>query len=346
MSRSAGDRPAHVLLARGKITARARSGVVVVVGLALATAACTADATSSAREPVAVPEAVQVTGDPSVGPAFVDVRSGATTSLPERLAAFDGASHFQVSPDGSMVAFDADQRVYVAKADGTGLRRLTGGNALHRTPAWAPDGAHLVAARRDFPGSGGRPRDAVVVIDVSSGTVSEVIDVPMGVLLPSFAPDGETILFTRRGRYVFALWTVPVSGGEPTVLLRDAAFGAFSPDGSSIAFHRSGTAAWPDLAYRVDPSVWLANADGTGRRWLAGDPALIVSTIDMEWTIPRWAPDGTRIAYQDSPDPGPGPIIVAWVDGSGRRTQQLGVGTWPTWVDDTTLIVGGQGGPR
>jgi Tol biopolymer transport system component len=243
-----------------------------------------------------------------------------------------------------MVAFDADQHVYVANADGTGLRRLTGDKTLHRTPAWSPDGSLVVAARRDWSGVN-EPDDAVVVIDVGSGTISDVIDVPRGVLLPSFAPDGETILFTRRGRYVFELWTVPVSGGEPTMLLRDAAFGAFSPDGSSIAFHRTGTAAWPDIAYRIDPSVWIANADGSGRRRLAGDTYLMVTTVDMEWTVPRWAPDGTRIAYQDSLDANPGPIIVAWVGDPGRRTQTLGVGTWPTWVDDTTLIVQDPGAP-
>lgn len=337
MSRSAEDRPAHVRLARRKITACSRSGVSVIISLAIAAAACTADPTSPAREAGAVREGTS----PSVGTAFVDTRTGATTPLPGRLAGLPGASHLQFSPDGSMVAFDADQHVYVANSDGTDLRRLTGGKALHRTPAWSPDGTHLVASRRDVPRSGGRPNDDAVVIDVSSGATSSVIDAPMHVLLPSFAPDGETILFTRRSRYVFELWTVPVSGGEPTMLLRDAAFGAFSPDGSSIAFHRTGTAAWPDIAYRIDPSVWIANADGSGRRRLAGDTYLMVTTVDMDWTIPRWAPDGTRIAYQDSLDANPGPIIVAWVRGPGRRTQQLGVGTWPTWVDDTTLVVGG-----
>ena len=50
----------------------------------------------------------------------------------------------------------------------------------------------------------------------------------------------RTILFTESspdGR-TLNLWTVPVNGGESDLLLRDAAYGSYSPDGTRLAFLR------------------------------------------------------------------------------------------------------------
>ena len=52
--------------------------------------------------------------------------------------------------------------VYVANADGTGVRRLPGGQAYYSRPHWSPDGRRIVVSRWD-PSS---PGSSVVVIDV------------------------------------------------------------------------------------------------------------------------------------------------------------------------------------
>ena len=60
----------------------------------------------------------------------------------------DGAKnyHVQLAPDGKSVAFDSDRDgvrgVYLARADGSGVRRLSGvGYAA--VPTWSPDGRRL-----------------------------------------------------------------------------------------------------------------------------------------------------------------------------------------------------------
>ncbi|HEY3544092.1 MAG TPA: hypothetical protein VGK79_16260 [Gaiellaceae bacterium] len=66
-----------------------------------------------------------------------------------------------------------------------------------------------------------------------------------------------------------------VAGGKR--LLADANDGAYSPDGTLVAFAREG-------------DLWLANADGSGQRRLVRTPNV------AEWK-PSWLPDGSAIVY-------------------------------------------------
>ena len=149
---------------------------------------------------------------------------------------------------------------------------------------------------------------------------------------PSYSPDGETILFTmprpcgscapstgKDDAQVWSLWSIPSSGGEPTIVLRDAGFGEYSPDGSTIAYTRiSGGGERGGL--------WIANADGSDRRQL----------LAGELIFPRWSPDGTRIAYGDEGESRTYVFDVA----TGETTSVAGVSSWPEWVDDDTLLLG------
>jgi hypothetical protein len=69
---------------------------------------------------------------------------------------------------------------------------------------------------------------------------------------------------------------VAPEGARKTVIA-DAQDAAYSPDGTLVAFVRSG-------------DLWLANADGSGQRRLAATPH-----VD-EWG-PGWLPDGSAIVY-------------------------------------------------
>ena len=66
-----------------------------------------------------------------------------------------------------------------------------------------------------------------------------------------------------------------VVSGRP--LIGDADDAAYSPDGTLVAFARGG-------------DLWLANADGSGRRRLAATPNV------TEWG-PSWLPDGSALVY-------------------------------------------------
>jgi Tol biopolymer transport system component len=66
------------------------------------------------------------------------------------------------SPDGSQLAFVSDRdgsyQIYVMRADGTGVRRLTEFPQGAEAPAWSPDGYWLafVAYAGDGPGVSAR----------------------------------------------------------------------------------------------------------------------------------------------------------------------------------------------
>ncbi len=98
------------------------------------------------------------------------------------------------------------------------------------------------------------------------------------------SPDGSRYLigaFAFRGE-PSQLWSWPATGGAPTKL-GDLVSGsaAYSPDGLRIAFH-------------IGRELWVANADGTGRRRLA----IFGSDVDA----PVWSPGGNRIRFTVAPD--------------------------------------------
>jgi Tol biopolymer transport system component len=70
----------------------------------------------------------------------------------------------------------------------------------------------------------------------------------------------------------------------------------------------------------------VARADGSGAQRLAR------GHIHM----PRWSPDGSKIAYTD--DRGNGTISVIDVS-TGETTVVADYGAFPDWVNDHTLIV-------
>jgi Tol biopolymer transport system component len=259
------------------------------------------------------------------GPYDLNLTTGVTTPLPDSLPE---ASLYAVSPDGAMIAgapcCSPPNPVWVANIDGTNVRQLTPDGIDGFAPRWSPDGSMLVYQERD---ASTEEIGNLVVIDVATGERTTITDLPernygWWALLPSFAPDGRSILFQlpKGPEYTPAgwnIWTVPVAGGEPTRLRRDASMGAYSPDGGSLVYLNPSRDDW------TSPTLLVSNTDGSDARILARGE---------EIAFPRWSPDGTRIAYADQ-----GGVYV--VEVAGGRISRVADESEPEWLDDDTLII-------
>ena len=198
---------------------------------------------------------------------FFDIRSGETTPLPRALRALPQSRRFLVSPDGQAFAFEAADE-YRSRC--TWRPSRVAGYDDSRTAAqergsggWSPDGSSIVVATDDRPSPDGR----ISVIDVDSGAMQPITRRGY-VYAPSFSHDGDSIIYSqarevRKDAWRTDLWRVATTGGRPELLIAFGTLGTESPDGSTIAYHRTaivpddycGICWWHDLRLTRVPAM-------------------------------------------------------------------------------------------
>ncbi|HWI17112.1 MAG TPA: prolyl oligopeptidase family serine peptidase [Vicinamibacterales bacterium] len=186
------------------------------------------------------------------------------------------------SPDSSRLVFAwnnsglAFRDLWIASADGSGLRRLTELERSHPSPA--PPAGRTTAAL------------AAQAAARARGGVSEYL----------WLPDARTILFTAGG----ATYRGSADGGSPARL--DLGGGAsnlaVSPNGTTLAFLREGD-LW---LWRLDGSAAPARLTQLAVPGIARVPLGSYNRADVEigtgvwgasWSPFAWAPDGRTIAF-------------------------------------------------
>jgi len=206
------------------------------------------------------------------------------------------------SPDGSKLAFvRRDSHVttglFVVSADGTGERRLTD-KALSGHPdaiGWSPDGSKIAFVRDDEPTTDSW---ALHVVNVDGSGLRNLGQLWWGGCCTfagldqvlEWSPDGELIALidgrddaTHPGEYVRDVIVLVEVDGSGERVLAEGSYFDWSPDGSRLVVSEAGS---PMFAGRPDfsnagfdsYSIYVINADGTGRRWLA------------EGEYPAWSP--------------------------------------------------------
>ena len=214
------------------------------------------------------------------------------------------------SPDGKKIAFDSDRTdhtpndadhvndVFVMKADGSGVMKLTDSKGESGDPAWSPTGTLLAL---DADRGNRKELRAIYVIHANGRGGFRRVTKPAQSLSdysPRFSPDGTKLAFLRaRGTAESApaaLFTVHIDGSRlhrltPYSLHVDQS--DWSPDGKRIVFeaypHGRGNGAYGD--------IFVIDATGGRPVNLTRNPVGLAGSID-----PVWSPDGQKILFLDS----------------------------------------------
>jgi tricorn protease len=164
----------------------------------------------------------------------------------------------QPATNGTHVAFVYADDLWVARLDGTDLRRLTTDDGIESNPAYSPDGK-TIAFSAQYDGN-----VDVFVVPAEGGVPKRLTWHPGADQVQGFTPDGRRVLFTSA-RAVFTtrytqLFTVALDGGMPGSLpLPNAASGTYSADGQRIAYNPLGPRfeQWKQYRGGTVSRIWL-----------------------------------------------------------------------------------------
>jgi Tol biopolymer transport system component len=231
--------------------------------------------------------------------------------------------------------------LYVANADGSGLRAVTPPTESLDWMDWSPDGTQIAYVAKQ----------QLWVVDIATGEPRR-IDGVRAAHFPTWSPpDGKEIFFRRQTRSPAILAVSPDGASEPRLVSKTLArneadyshgFGV-APDGAHLTFTRwfenvpdVGEHGWLPRVFVLDVltggEMELSTEPGTGQ--LAGP----------------YSPDGKLIAYARVFRTGGFQLVVANADGSGNERTVGGKqpskpdgsdvrATWAFTPDGTALVV-------
>lgn len=206
----------------------------------------------------------------------VDVATKKVTDLlpaSHRIFGLDeSAGNFDISPDGSWIAFEANSSpepyrewntdIFLVAATGGEPKDLTADNpAEDKNPVFSPDGRSL-AYGVEKKADGWPDQTRLAVLDVASGKrriLTDTFDYSAGGW--SWTPDGSTIVFQAEARARGNLFSIPAAGGTPREIYRGGSVSGARPTHDGHVVFSTSTLDRP-------AEIAVAGLDGKGFRYL------------------------------------------------------------------------------
>ena len=262
---------------------------------------------------------------------FLLAHDGSAQRLLVARRAFEDYVPAAFSPNGTMLAYVDSGHVQLVEIDATNAsvvskppRQLTRYLGSINGLTWTGDGKEVIFGRSLY----ASPTPSHLWRVAASGDHEpEPLDLAGVASSPALSSSTHRLAFSRRDMNVDMMKLR--EGGEVETVAASTfnEFDAsFSPDGTKVAFASDRTGEGNE--------IWVANADGTGRR------PVTKGTLKPEGS-PRWSPDGQWLAYDGVGDDGQRHIYVIDQAGGPIRALASKVGFYdqvPSWSRDGKWI--------
>jgi Tol biopolymer transport system component len=213
--------------------------------------------------------------------------------------------------------------IYTVRADGSELRRLTGGTGSKFDPALSPDGQRIV-----FRFQKGDDRTAdIYAMNVDGSRLENLTRNRAMDYAPSWSPDGQRIVFASdRGGFFPHIYVMDANGSNPRRVGRSTGeYPSWSPDGRRIAFGVLTGSSSSSF------EIFVMRADGSKLRRLTRNR--------VTDNCPSWSPGGRLIVFHRDARDGLPRLYVMRPGGSDVRRLSSAPGEVPDWSPDGRYIV-------
>jgi TolB protein len=222
----------------------------------------------------------------------------------------DSARAVRGAPGGLAFVVQQSTEIYIAHPDGTGVRRVTHGNAVAGTPSWSHDGSTLLFYEADLEQQLQRGLGTTQIVSIAVATGErEVLTSGEGIkLFPQSLGGGRIGYVARRtadrSYAQNSSGTVSQDGRIVFTSGIEGASGAFdsphwSQDGKRMVFHRAD-----------DPNPVRT------QEWFSVDGRFGLVRVGL--SFPSYSPDGTRMTGSENSLLAKR-VFVADADGAERR---------------------------
>jgi Tol biopolymer transport system component/DNA-binding winged helix-turn-helix (wHTH) protein len=278
------------------------------------------------------------------------------------------------SPNGQRITYAKGNALYVCKADGTEALKLLAAPGKIRQPRWSPSGSVIRFSVGDV-----GDWTSIEEVSAAGGRSQALLPGWKGIhCCGNWTPNGEYYVFQSSFNWRTDIWVLrertglfrkgtgeavqltagpmdfrsPVSSvdGKKLFVIGEQRRGElvrFESKSGNFVPYVGGISAqdvdvskdgrWVTYVSYPERVLWRSRVDGSQR--------LQLSSLPMQAWLPRWSPDGTRIAFTAEVPGEPDRIYAVAADG-GRPTQLTARNHYemdPNWSpDQNSLIFGGE----